>query len=224
MKQNHATRVAAQFALGCLMLLILAGAAQAQALIHKNIEALVREAETILVGTCVSANEGIDTSYDIGPLGYVEYVFSVEEWVKGGVAGSYTKVIRQPRPLADGPFAGLASFQNLAISASFAQTPSYTPGQRYTLFLYTANEWGLTAPVGSIQGVFTFTKDAEGESCLVNGINNLGLFQNVDITRSDAHMNSMASAQARTLESNHPVRVASLLSTARSLMNSDINR
>jgi len=224
MKQHYACPSVAYIAFGCFLLLILAGAAQAQSLAHKNLEALVREAETIFVGTCISVVEGIDNSYDIGPMGYVEYVFAVEEWAKGGFAGSHTKVIRQPRPLADRSFAGLASFQKLAVSASFAQTPSYTPGQRYALFLYAANEWGLTAPVGSIQGVLTFTKDEEGESCLVNGINNLGLFQNVDLSKAGARTNSMAAAQARTLESNHPVRVASLLSIARDLMNSDINR
>jgi hypothetical protein len=224
MKQHHLCPSFASIAFGCFLLLIPAGTAQAQSLAHRNLEALVREAETIFVGTCISVIEGTDNSHDIGPMGYVEYVFTVEEWAKGVIAGSHTQVIRQPRPLEGGLFAGSAAFQKLALSASFAQVPSYTPGQRYALFLYAANEWGLTAPVGAIQGVFTFTRDEEGESCLVNGINNLGLFQNVDLAKTGARMNSMAGAPARALESNHPVRAASLLSIARDLMKSDNNR
>jgi len=106
-----------------------------------ELEELVKQSHQIFVGRVVDVQQG--TLSGTG-FNYIEYTFSVDEWVKGG--SSRTVKVRQlARPMV---IPGL---------------PSYKKGQDLLLFLHRASEIGLTSPVGMQQGYYPVVRAANGE-------------------------------------------------------------
>ena len=223
MTAHPSRRLLFSFSGTCLLTLLLVRHADADALIHYNIQALVHQAETVFSGTCISVHEGNSYSSDLREFGYTEYTFAVEDWVKGEGDGCRLITIRQPRPLPQQSLAGPVSLQPAAGSALLLQAPAYTPGQRYVLFLHAVNQWGLTCPVGSVQGVFEVGNEPDGEPSLVNGLGNVGLFKRTDHLAA-AEPDSPTSDEAPSVHSRSRLPASTFLSLIRNLTKQDFNR
>jgi hypothetical protein len=136
---------------------------------HRDLSELAHDAATVFVGSCLSVSPGSARFDGAGELGYIEYTFQVHEWIKGNQRRGMAITFRQPRAL---PGRG-----RLFVTADEAllRPPVYAAGQKYLLFLYAPDKWGLTSPVGAVQGSFAVHAFPSGEEVAVNGINNLGL-------------------------------------------------
>jgi hypothetical protein len=56
----------------------------------------------------------------------------------------------------------------------------YKPGQDVLLFMTKPSEFGMSSPAGLDQGRFVIRRDAQGNRFATNGVNNLGLFAQID--------------------------------------------
>jgi hypothetical protein len=139
--------------------------AMALSLVEKNVVDLLRESDTIAVGTIEKLSDGVD---DRG-IPYTEVTLKVSESIRGALPDTYT--FRQfgllkPRPTPDGTMVMMPAPEGF---------PRYASGERVLLFLYPqARRTGLRTTAGLIQGKF-----ALGPGLAVNGTGNEGLFRNV---------------------------------------------
>ena len=192
-------------------------AADAAILPHSNLQDLAQKAETVFVGTCVAISPGVMRFDDVGQLGYTEYTFRVRDWIKGTQGHAGVIVFRQPRPLWE-RIRRTDLSSGLWISGdSFLRPETYLGGHEYLLFLHPANKWGLTSPVGSVQGTFHIRRRLNGELEAVNGIDNLGLFK--DVPASGSRLDARLTGRERELlrQGRGPVSLEALLPMTRRL-------
>jgi hypothetical protein len=223
MRYRILAAVAARMVLACLAFPALLMHAHAGILVHKNVRDLVREADAVFIGSCLAVAPGSEQFADAGILGYTEYRFEVEEWIKGNPVPGRQIIFRQPRALPDRSLQGLAGSAVRILSYSL-EVPSYVPGQRYLLFLHPANTWGLRSPVGLLQGAFRVEVEGDGGTSVVNGIENLGLFMDMDHEAADSGLR-LSSAERRMLQQGKgPVDLQALLPLTRSLARRNLAR
>jgi len=192
-------------------------AADAGVLVHSNLQDLVQKADTVFVGTCVSVSSGVMRFDDVGELGYTEYTFKVHDWVKGTQEHGDVIAFRQPRPLPE-RIRRTDLLAGLSISADALLRPArYVTGREYLLFLHPANKWGLTAPVGSLQGAFLVRRGPAGEPEAVNGIDNLGLFKDLPASVSRVEIRLGGPEREMLRQGRGPVSLSALLPFTRRL-------
>jgi hypothetical protein len=164
--------------LGALAVLALAlpGAnTSATTLLDTNLVDLLRESESIVVGTVSDLTDGID---DRG-LPYTEVTLEVTETISGNVSGTY--VFRQfglmePRLSADG------TKKMMPAPDVF---PRYSAGEQVMLFLNKkAKVTGLQTTIGLAHGKFDL-----GATRAENGMGNIGVFHNVSLAEGLASEN-----------------------------------
>jgi hypothetical protein len=135
-----------------------------------NIVDLLQESNDIVVGRVALVTDGID---DHG-VPYTEVTLEISESIRGNRAGVYR--FRQfgllaPRLTADG---------KRKMMPSPTGFPKYTAGEDVALFLRPSAAWtGFRMPAGVSGGKFTI---AAGR--VENGMDNAGLFRNVDVDRA----------------------------------------
>jgi len=193
------------------------GAADAAVVLHSNLQDLTQKAGTVFVGTCVSVSRGVVRFDDVGELGYTEYTFTVREWIKGTQKHAGVIAFRQPRLLPE-RIRRTDLLAALSISADALLRPAgYVAGHEYLLFLHPANKWGLTSPVGSVQGAFDVRRRPSGELEAVNGIDNLGLFKDMAASAGRVELRLGGPEREMLGRGRGPVNLDSLLPLARRL-------
>jgi hypothetical protein len=130
-----------------------------------NLADLVRESGQIVFGTVSEVRQGIDGS----GLPYTEVQIAVDETIRGD--GAATLTFRQ-FGLQREAAADRRSFFRLD-----AGMPRYAEGEQVMLFLSPASAIGFRTTVGLDQGRFVL-----GLGTLKNGVNNAGLFHDVDLS------------------------------------------
>ena len=148
---------------------IIASQLQAGVLQHRDLGELARDAASAFVGTCLSVAPGSARFDGVRKIGYVEYTFRVHRWIKSSRGTEW---------------ASRSASRGRCRIAEACSSPRTTrccdrrctrSGSRYLLFLYPEDRWGLTSPVGAVQGSFVVRRMPDGEEVAVNGIQNLGL-------------------------------------------------
>jgi hypothetical protein len=218
MKDRHpARRILITAAALVVFQLYSPAAADAAILPHSNLQDLVQRATTVFVGTCVSVSPGVTRFDDVGQLGYTEYTFMVHDWIKGTQGQAGVIVFRQPRHLSERIRGADLSLSLRTSGDALLRPAAYVAGNEYLLFLHAANKWGLTAPVGSVQGAFQIRRGPNGELEAVNGIDNLGLFKDVPASggRLEAHLGGRDRELLR--QGRGPVSLEALLPITRRL-------
>jgi hypothetical protein len=170
---------------------------------RQNIAELTTLAELIIVGSVERVTDGLD-----GNIPYTEVTVTVAEALKGNVSGRYT--FRQfgllrPRDMGNG-------LTNVMVTPP--GLPRYREGEQVVLFLYRpASQTGLQTTVGLVQGAFTIIG-----SLVVNSIDNLGLFQDLQVDRSQ-----LSTAERAMIHSGRgPVNTQTFLSLVRKGVNSQL--
>jgi hypothetical protein len=195
-----------------------ANEAEPAVLLHRNLRDLTQAARTIFIGTCASASNGTTHTEDIGIIGYTEYSFEVGELIKGEPSRGTTFVFRQPGTTRVGlPRPALPALGS-ATAHQLMESPSYIVGQKYLIFLHAENAWGLTAPVGLLQGTFRLHSDENGETTAINGIDNLGLFEDMTTSAEPSAMRLALNARKMLRQGKGPVELTTLLSFTRGLL------
>jgi hypothetical protein len=139
--------------------------ALALSLVEQNVVDLLKQSDTIAVGTVGKVEDGLD---DKG-IPYTEVTLLVSEAIRGVLPDTYT--FRQfglmnPRPSQDGKMIMMPAPEGF---------PRYATGEHVLLFLYPqAKRTGLRTTSGLIQGKFTL-----GPGFAANGTGNKGLFRSV---------------------------------------------
>lgn len=168
--------------LGALAVLALAlpGAnTSAATLADTNLVDLIRESESIVVGTVGDLTDGIDEH----GFPYTEVTLQVTETISGNVSGTY--VFRQfglmePRLSADG------TKKMMPAPDVF---PKYAVGENVMLFLNKKAKYtGLQTTIGLAGGKFNL-----GATRAENGLSNIGVFHNIGLqdglaTENDTRM------------------------------------
>jgi hypothetical protein len=140
-------------------LLSIAQAQQTPGTIRRNIAALTDEASTIVHGKVISASVEPDPNF--ANLTTVLVTLNVQDVLKGNADKTFT--FRQ----------FVWDFRERTNSAG------YVKGQEMLLFLRAPSRYGLTSPAGLQQGRFLVRRDPGGKGIAINGIGNLGLFDNL---------------------------------------------
>jgi hypothetical protein len=152
------------------------GNARALSLPSMNLVDLMRESESIVVGTVTSVTDGID---DIG-LPYTEITLNIEETILGSPSGTYTFRqigLQTARLTADGTKLMLPAPEGI---------PRYTVGEHVLLFLgEPASLTGLRSTAGLGYGKFLV-----GGGQAINDLGNEGVFQNISLATSVATANN----------------------------------
>lgn len=129
-----------------------------------NLHRMVASADRIFYGQCVEALDQVDP--ELG-LPVVVYRFRVESGLKGAEAGEFVE------------FRQLSGAQR---QMSIPGMPGYRKGQTALLFLYPDSNWGLTSPVGLLQGIFRPEVLEDGRISLRNGLGNGNLGVDLDVS------------------------------------------
>ena len=147
---------------------LVAGNAQAMLIAKTNLVDLVRDADSVVLGTVTSVSDGIEPNYG---LPYTEVTLSVEETLRGDPSDTFTFRqigLLQPRLTADG---------TKMMPGAPADMPHYPVGARVLLFMGpTASMTGLQSPIGLGYGKFTL-----GPGTAENDYTNTGVFLNVSL-------------------------------------------
>lgn len=143
-------------------------------LIHRNLYEMSTLSKRIFVGKCISATEIYQPDSELPAC--IEYTFEVKLSIKGNVGNTITFRqfgLKNPRKVDKG----------LIYVGRVPGMPIYEEGKDYVLFLIEDSALGLTSPIGLFQGAFRITTDKGGVIRVVNGINNLGLFKELDMDK-----------------------------------------
>jgi hypothetical protein len=141
-------------------LVMMAPPAHATRMVHRNADELVRLADRIFVGRCVSSERvAVESGLD-----FQQYEFAVEDGIVGPNTGALVR-FRQLAPPEGGIAVGM---------------PSYQVGERYLLFLVADGPLGLTSPVGLGQGAFRLFETDRGP-LLANVFGNESLFRGMGL-------------------------------------------
>lgn len=135
-----------------------------------NLEEMVARAESIVSGTCVSA-EPVVAAVGGANLAATRYTFALDETIRG----------TGMRAL---------SFEQFGAGGSLSGLPDFVPGERYLLLLSAPGApGGLTSTVGLDQGAFRFVEDGTSHTeRLLNGRANFGLLSGLS-SAARARMN-----------------------------------
>lgn len=155
-----------------------------------NLAEMVRNADRVFYGRCVSTRESVEPETG---MAIVEYEFEVLEGLKGVRTGETIR-IRQ----LDSEKAGLR----------LPGIPSYQTGQELLLFLHGDSRLGLTSPVGMAQGLFEKRVMASGEPGFVNSYQNSNLAHQLRSERAVSR--SLSPAELSAVESGNPVPLSVL--------------
>ena len=154
-----------------------------------NLPEMVRLADRVFLGRCLSAQEKPGASiFSV----VAEYVFEVRQGMKGAQSEEQV-VFRQVR-------SGQAGVKVLS------GIPSYQKGEEVLLFLHADSRWGLTSPVGLSQGVFHLVAGGDGTMGLLNGLQNrnltyqMGLVSAQGVGISAVELQSLQEAGPITIE------------------------
>lgn len=129
---------------------------------RRNVAELLRDANRVFSGKCTSVRTELDTTLN-KPVTIA--TFSVTKKIKGEMGD--TVVIRQFGGKVKGGFPLMLSGM-----------PSYKVGEEVILFLHGESRYGLSSPVGLLQGKFLVTKDKKtGRKVAINGLKNANLFE-----------------------------------------------
>ncbi len=162
-----AEKIISMFALTTCLVSLGVADLHGTSVLKRNLSELTALAELIIVGKVVSVTDGLD-----GNFPYTEVTIEVSQSIKGTVSGTYT--FRQfgllkPRDMGNG-------LTNLNVTPD--DWARYQEGQECMLFLYYAAALtGVRTTVGLNQGAFAITNNS-----IVNGVDNLDLFENVSVS------------------------------------------
>ncbi len=135
-----------------------------------NLEQLTVLADKIFIGRCEEVRSGRDQN----GRAVDTVTFKVSETLKGEPSERVTfRQIVLVSTDRSGKLSGTTMFSDL---------PRYEPEEEVVLFLSAPSEWGLTAPIGLLQGKFVVQKDGQGKKFVTNGVKNRGLL--LGLTRS----------------------------------------
>lgn len=147
---------------------VLAGNARAVIVAPTNLVDLIRDADSVVIGTVTTVTDGFEPNYG---LPYTEVTLSVEETLRGASSDTFTFRqigLLQPRLSADG---------TRTMPGAPVDMPRYPVGARVLLFMGPiASMTGLQSPIGLGFGKFTF-----GPGTAEDDYNNSGVFANVSL-------------------------------------------
>lgn len=153
-----------------LLLILVPLGAFATSMRPQNVVDLVELSERIIVGDVVDLRDGFDAQ----GVPYTEVTLRVTDSIRGDNGGTYTFRqfgLLEPRALPDGR-------TNLSVSPD--GWPRFRQNEQVMVFLYQpASVTGLQTTVGLLQGKFSVVGDE-----LVNGVNNVNVFHEVNIDPS----------------------------------------
>ncbi len=140
--------------------------AEATSVKKMNVADLVALGDQIVIGRVTAMSDGFDAS----GLPYTDVTVAVSQKIKGNARGYYT--FRQfglmaPRDLGHG---------GVYLGVSPDGFPKFKIDEDVMLFLFKKTALGFQSSVGLFQGKFTITDDK-----VANAIDNLGLFDNINI-------------------------------------------
>jgi hypothetical protein len=141
-----------------LFLFLLSGTAEAVSVRTLNLAEMVTLSDRVFLGRVVSVAERYDSRLST-PV--TTYTFRVIEGIRGADTGE-TVQVRQAGS-RDGGYSSIAGL------------PVYRKGQEFLLFLHGNSRFGLTSPVGLLQGVFRAVDLPGGWRGYVNGVDNRNL-------------------------------------------------
>lgn len=197
-----------RFWLATSLVLGVAAVASATVLMHRNLTGLTELSQRAFVGRCLSVQEHFEPGGEMPP--HTEYTFEILETLKGEVEGTLT--IRQYGLRGPGQVS-----ETVAFVGNIPEMPVYEEDETYVLFLIGDSRLGLTSPVGLYQGAFEVTRDANGRATVRNGINNLGLFNDVTLPAL-AKGNLTAAEQELLAVKKGPVNFENFMSLTRKLI------
>lgn len=151
--------------LAALLALALIPAATAQRgarVLQRNLPELVDDAYTIVVGRVTSVRSELHPQFRA--IQNVVVTLDVSEVWKGKADKQFTI-----RLFVDDP---IDQKTNLG----------YRIGQQFLLFMTQPSKYGMSSPAGLEQGRFLIQEDAQGNRSVTNGLNNMGLFRNIERT------------------------------------------
>jgi hypothetical protein len=166
----------------------------------RNLTQLTSRAATVVRGRVIYARVQAHPQYR--NLSSVVVVISVEDVLKGAASQSLTfrQFIWDPRDRGD--------------------RAGYQEGQEVVLFLNRVTSAGFTSPVGMEQGRFRVLLSSTGESMVVNGANNDGLFQGTEALSATPELSSRARRMvARSPGQGGPVPLSVLTELVHTLAN-----
>ena len=145
--------------------------------VPSNIQALTRQAATIVHGRIVSVH--VEPHPDLTNLTTVVVTMKVMETLKGsgGEELTFRQFIWDIRDKYD--------------------AAGYRKGQELLLLLNATSRYGLTSPAGMDQGRFRISRDARGSLLAVNGHGNVGIFANLSLPAGTTVSAKTASVMTR---------------------------
>lgn len=151
------------------------GDTRAMMLRETNLVDLIRQSDSIVIGTVTEVTDGVN---EMG-LPYTEVTVAISEKLRGDEEGTVTFRqigLRTARPDATGPRRMMAAPEGM---------PQYLVGQEVLLFLNPqAAITGLRSPVGLGNGKFDF-----GPGSVENAFGNRGAFENISVERGITNAN-----------------------------------
>jgi hypothetical protein len=146
---------------------LVAGNTKAMTLANTNLVDLIRDADSIVVGSVSTVTDGVDTN----GFPYTEVTVSVQEAIRGTQSDTYTFRqigLQKPRLTADGTKMMLPAPEGI---------PRYAVGEHVLLFMGTpASMTGLQSTIGLGFGKFYLNAGSA-----VDDVGNEGVFQNVEL-------------------------------------------
>ena len=180
------------------VLLLSANSASGTSVRLVNLSEMVRLADRVFLGKCLSVEEQSEPSLS---LPVVEYVFEVRHGIKGVQTGEKV-VFRQVQSGQTG-------------AAGIPGVPSYRMGQEILLFLHPDSRLGLTSPVGLAQGVFRLETAREGEIGVLNGLENSNLMY--QMSGATAQELGIHGVEFNSLEKGKPIPIEVFTSLVRKI-------
>jgi hypothetical protein len=164
-----------------------------------NLSYLSRRADIIVQGRVVQVSHENLPGYSNIPT--VRVSLEVENMLRGPDVSTYT-------------------FRETLIGLKAqADKKTYRVGQRILVFLPSPSRYGLSSPVGIEQGRFRIAIDSTGEETITNGIDNAGLFKNMETSTIMAALQPSHSGSPKTkTPESQPVRLDGFIHLVQSLM------
>ncbi|MBI1739064.1 MAG: hypothetical protein HYR58_07435 [Acidobacteria bacterium] len=165
----------------------LAGAQRDARVLHRNLPELVGDSYTIVLGRVVSVKA--EPHPQLQNLQTLVVTLQVSEVWKGQAGSTFTFRAFVSHPL------------------DFKEKLGYAGDQDVLLMLTRPSDIGLSSPAGLEQGRFRVSTDAHGNRTVVNGLNNAGLFRNVQKTapKLDAQLAALPARQLLTQHASGPI-------------------
>ncbi len=147
---------------------LFASHAFATTVVQMNLDQLTERSATIVRGTVVDI-EQTTVRGGGGDLPALQYTVAVSEVFKGEVSSQKeVQIVR---------FKMLGNLENMKAGKVLPSFPVIQSGKEYLLFISPSGPIGLTTTMGLAQGCFNFVNTES----VINGFNNSGLFQGMDV-------------------------------------------